>query len=310
VAKDSDSRRDALLQVWCSKSGRRIGYLVGDAPLSMKLHTRASDGRTFIASGAMDGPLRIYDGDTLEALHVLPQTGSTATVWAMHETPGGHVRVIASQGSSGLQQVDCESGEVVHTWDGFDEGVNALTLFPPGDDRPQKAAVAESARRVTIIDLEAGTRERVLGGHTQFVYRVAAYEDNDSGRVYVVSASYDQTAKVFNAESGRELHTLAGVHTAGIGAVAVYKEPGEGRDRIVLGGGEDGTLSVWDAQEGRMLHRMVHHEQGGWSNQVQDLAIYYSAAGEPRVASVGGATVKVSARIVTYSLLGLFLLSS
>jgi WD40 repeat protein len=91
---------------------------------------------------------------------------------------------------------------------------------------------------------------RTLIGHS-----VSAVALSGDGR-RAVSASFDQTLKVWDLESGRELHTLTG-HSSWVTGVAVS---GEGRRAVSAS--FDQTLKVWDLETGRELHTLTGHSGG------------------------------------------------
>jgi WD40 repeat protein len=62
-----------------------------------------------------------------------------------------------------------------------------------------------------------------------------------------VSASYDQTLKVWDLGSGRELRTLPG-HARRVQAVAVTPD-----GRRAVSASDDHTLKVWDLETGEVL---------------------------------------------------------
>jgi WD40 repeat protein len=68
-----------------------------------------------------------------------------------------------------------------------------------------------------------------------------------------VSVSADQTLKVWDLSSGRELRTLSG-HTDSVTAVAVSPDR-----RRVVSGSNDQTLKVWDLASGRELNTFTGH---------------------------------------------------
>ncbi len=88
-----------------------------------------------------------------------------------------------------------------------------------------------------------------LPGHGGFVISAAFSPDG----FRIVTASDDNTAKVWNAGNGDELFTLAG-HTGSVWSAA-FSPDGE---RIVTAS-SDGTAKVWDAQIGTQLFTLVGH---------------------------------------------------
>jgi WD40 repeat protein/tRNA A-37 threonylcarbamoyl transferase component Bud32 len=96
---------------------------------------------------------------------------------------------------------------------------------------------------------------RTLRGHLEPVISVAFSPD---GR-RIVTGSFDHTAKVWEAASGRELLTLKG-HGCGVYSVA-FSPDGQ---RIVTGSG-DQTAKVWEAASGRELLTLKGHSGGVFS---------------------------------------------
>jgi WD40 repeat protein/serine/threonine protein kinase len=96
---------------------------------------------------------------------------------------------------------------------------------------------------------------KTFHGHLSGVKSVALSPD---GR-RIVTGSLDQTAKVWDAASGRELITLTG-HRARICSVA-FSPDGQ---RIVTGS-SDGTAKVWEAASGRNLLTLKGHSDPVYS---------------------------------------------
>ena len=91
---------------------------------------------------------------------------------------------------------------------------------------------------------------RTLRGHNHWVSAVAITPD---GKQFV-SASDDQTLKVWDLQSGQELHTLRG-HSNGVTAVAITPDGTQ-----VVSASDDQTLKVWDLQSGQELHTLRGHK--------------------------------------------------
>src|SRR5262249_12118488 len=71
----------------------------------------------------------------------------------------------------------------------------------------------------------------------------------------VASASYDQTVRVWDVETGREVCRLLG-HGNGVRGVA-FSPDGQ---RLATAS-EDQTVRLWDADKGKGLHRYTGHQQ-------------------------------------------------
>jgi len=86
-------------------------------------------------------------------------------------------------------------------------------------------------------------------GHTREVNDVALIRDG----MQVISASEDQTLKVWDLASGALIHTLEG-HAASIDAVAVTRGGTQ-----AVSNSCDGTLKVWDLASGTLLRTVESH---------------------------------------------------
>jgi WD40 repeat protein len=96
------------------------------------------------------------------------------------------------------------------------------------------------------------TDQLTLRGHTQPVQCVAFHPDGQR----LASASFDMTAKVWDAASGKDLLTLRG-HTDKLSCVA-FSPDGQ---RLATAS-EDGTAKVWDSQTGREVRTLKGHAGG------------------------------------------------
>ena len=69
----------------------------------------------------------------------------------------------------------------------------------------------------------------------------------------IVSGSYDDTARVWDANTGSELRVLTG-HTNGVASVSFSPD-----GTIILTGSYDDTARLWDANTGSVLHTLAGH---------------------------------------------------
>ena len=106
-----------------------------------------------------------------------------------------------------------------------------------------------------------------LKGHGDYVWSAVYSPDGQ----HIVTASWDKIAKVWDANTGTELMTLAG-HEDGVGRASYSPE------HIVTASG-DKTAKVWDAVTGKELVTLTGHEGGVFS-------AVYSPDGQ-RIATAG-----------------------
>jgi serine/threonine-protein kinase len=86
-------------------------------------------------------------------------------------------------------------------------------------------------------------------GHTQPVESLSVSAD---GR-RALSGGFDRTPRLWDVESGRELHRLDG-HTDPVYSVALAPD-----GRWAISGGEDGSIRLWDAETGKEIRRFEGH---------------------------------------------------
>ena len=110
--------------------------------------------------------------------------------------------------------------------------------------------------RFASLDQAGGALVRVLEGHANSVLSVAVTPDKR-----VVSASDDNTLRVWDIESGDTLKTLEG-HENWVNSVAVTPH------KRVVSASDDNTLRVWDIESGDTLKTLEGH-----ANSVLSVAV-------------------------------------
>jgi WD40 repeat protein len=118
---------------------------------------------------------------------------------------------------------------------------------------------------------------------------VTYWEDGPEGPRDRIASGYSPSALgVWDAGTGALVHTLE--HTDWVSCVAVYRSSsssssassgGAGACRLVTGC-TDGSLRVWDAERGALLHTLVKHE-----GRVVQLLVLTSPDGRLRLISAG-----------------------
>ncbi len=117
----------------------------------------------------------------------------------------------------------------------------ALQALPP--HRPYTAEAEIALRSACIHD------DAVLRGHTSSVESASFSPD---GKL-IVSASYDNTVRIWDTQTGKELKKLEG-HTH-IVASASFSPDG----KRIVSASWDKTIRIWDAQTGKELKKLEGH---------------------------------------------------
>lgn len=100
-------------------------------------------------------------------------------------------------------------------------------------------------------------------------YQVSSVNWTSDGK-RVATASHDRTIRIWDAETGKELKTLEGHHSA-VRSVAFSPD-----DKRIASASYDGTLRIWDAEEGKTLLTLKWHRHQvtsvAWSHDGKRLA--------------------------------------
>jgi WD40 repeat protein len=261
---------DGTVRVFDALTGRRKLLLSGHAPNICWRVTYSSDG-TLLASGGRDRTVKIWEASTGRLRHTLADHPDT--VYGVDFSPDG--TLLASSCGSGVVQIwDTSTWQRIRTLSGgwsvkfspdgqllgscgpgplmiwrtadlrhepnlvartLNPGCNAWhPVFSP-DNR--SVALGNETKDVIVLDVESGRPwSKLLAGHASSIARVAYSRD---GR-YLASTSQDQTARIWDARTGRLLRTFRG-HTNRTSGIAF--DPGS---RRLASSSIDGTVKIWD----------------------------------------------------------------
>jgi WD40 repeat protein len=284
-----------------SPSARLTGH-----PETIRLIDFSADGR-MVASASRDGTARIWDRETGELLFVLPHgthvrsvvfhpaghslltsdLNGVARVWDI--TPQGsseHLGLVVNDGlvfdadispdgqtlvTGGTAKLwDLATGTLLQTLIGHGDMVMSVAFDPDGRrvataSLDGTARVWDTATGVELYRLEAHGDESPAWTGLSGVLSVAYHPDGDR----LATAGTDRTARIWDSESGEQLHVLEG-HTAGLATVAFspdgnYLATGQASGTDLNVEALPTTVRLWDTETGQgMFFFNSGHGQRVW----------------------------------------------
>ncbi|MDH3250943.1 MAG: WD40 repeat domain-containing protein, partial [Acidimicrobiia bacterium] len=225
------------------EGGARVYSSTGDELLVLRGHddrtleaTFSPDG-TVIATGGLDGTVRLWNATTGDELQVID--GGTADF-----SPDGRVLAVVGAGAL-VRLLDVATGDELASFQAVD--AVDLSLSATG-----LVAVAADMAGAFVIDAASGEQLLHLTAHRGGTCRVDFSPDD----TLLATASQDGTAKLWDLATGRELRSLTG-HAGPVCGMAFSPDGAR-----LATAGEDGTARVWNVATGDELLVISGHSTG------------------------------------------------
>lgn len=235
---------DNSVAQWDLATGKELPSLILKHPEGVTSMALLPDGRRAVTA-CDDGKLRLWDIETAQT--IAEMSSEDDALHFVNVSPDGHQALTTNSVTRKVRLWDLE---------------NQREIFDP--KRPRQAVL--DFKRLgglvwTAVFTPDGSRILSVGGNDARIWEIGSDEEvmsfsphgavasaaySRDGRL-IVTASWDNSAKIWDAESGAPLHKLVGGHEGYINS-AVFSPD----DKTILTAGDDGKVRFWDAESGKL----------------------------------------------------------
>jgi WD40 repeat protein len=200
----------------------------------------SSDGKLLATGGgdpSRSGELMIWDVEKQQLVRTIEDAHSD-TVMGVEFSRDGRT-LVSGAADKFVKTFDVATGKHIRSYEGHTHHV--LDVSIKGDQSTIISAGADNV--IKVWNTETGEQRRTISTYKKQVVCVQYIAASDN----FVSCSGDKTVRLFTAANGSNRRSFTG------GGDFMYAAACSRDEAIVLGGGEDGVLRVWNGKNGQVI---------------------------------------------------------
>ena len=242
---------DRTLKLWDVATGKEIRTFTGHKGWVSSV-AFSPDGK-YALSGSWDNTLRLWDiatGREIKTFNGQSVLDSAASDFTKDgERIPAYIRAMAEKGmfNTSFSRISCVAISPDGRYALSGNWNTTLTLWNISADKQiTQPSRGRRSQDNSII--------RTFTGHTDRVNSIAFSPDGSQ----IISASRDNSIKLWDAATGREIKTFKG-HKGDINSIAFSNDA-----KSFISGGSDGTVRLWDIKTGEGISQFISLKDGEW----------------------------------------------
>jgi WD40 repeat protein/tRNA A-37 threonylcarbamoyl transferase component Bud32 len=237
---------DGAVNLWNAQSGERFGAsMLHDGPVIALAF--GTDGLT-LYTGSTDQKLRAWNANTGEPRGTPWELSGSAQRIEICDDGKGLLIQCETENAATIEFRDLASGTLLSEVLKFEPGHVPIAFDPNRRTVLVQSSGDEGKRVGQIWEIESGKTKGKPLLHPQRIVVAAFSADGET----VVTGSYDQEVRVWNAESGEFVRAF--------NQVGVIKDVDIGHDcQTILSGGDDRKAQLWSLQSSAALGQPLQH---------------------------------------------------
>jgi len=216
--------------------------LSGSQFVSRILALDFSDDGQLLATGGGDpsrsGELIIWNIESMSLVREIAEAHSD-TVLGL-EFSRDRTYLVSSAADKFVKVFEVETGKHVRSFEGHTHHV--LDVSWKADGSSIASAGADNA--IKVWNVETGEQRRTIGGYGKQVTSIQYMGVGDN----IVSAGGDKTVRMHTTSNGKNYRNFAG------GTDFMYASAASRDETVVVAGGEDGVLRIWNGADAKVLY--------------------------------------------------------